>query len=49
MVMPERCIGCGVCSAVCPRGAITLKSVRDVVPEPTRKQAVAKHVAERIW
>lgn len=49
VVMPERCIGCGVCSAVCPRGAITLKSVRDVVPEPTRKQAVGKHVAERIW
>ena len=49
IVMPDRCIGCGVCSAVCPREAITLKRVREAVPEPTAEEAVARSRAERVW
>ena len=49
IVMPDRCIGCGVCSAVCPREAITLERVRETVPEPTAREAVARSRAERAW
>ncbi|MFC1994635.1 4Fe-4S binding protein [Chloroflexota bacterium] len=28
IVMADRCVGCGVCSAGCRQGAITLKKVR---------------------
>lgn len=49
IVMPDRCVGCGICSAVCPREAITMDKVREVVPEPTAKEAFARQAAGIVW
>ncbi|MEE8470943.1 MAG: 4Fe-4S binding protein [Dehalococcoidia bacterium] len=49
IVMEDRCIGCGVCSAVCPREAITLKRVRNTIPEPIAWDAYMKFQAGMLW
>ena len=49
IVMEERCYGCGVCSAVCPREAITMVRVRDHVPEEEMMQAGMKYWQAKIW
>lgn len=49
MVIEERCIGCGVCTAVCPRGAIRLKKVRNLLPAPNAAAALTQHFAQRKW
>ena len=49
LVLEERCIGCGVCTAVCPQQAIMLKKVRDIVPAETIREAWTRTIAERLW
>ena len=49
IVMADRCIGCGVCSAVCPREAITLKRVRNTIPEATGYDAYLKTKEAVLW
>ena len=49
IVMEERCYGCGVCSAVCPREAITMVRVRDHVPEEEMMQAGMKYWQAKVW
>ena len=49
IVMEDRCIGCGVCTAVCPNDAVKLKKVRNVVPAATIAEFVQRMNAERAW
>lgn len=44
----DRCIGCGVCVAQCEFDALKLYRVDDKAPEKTPRDAVMRHVAERM-
>jgi ferredoxin len=47
-LLQDRCIGCGVCVAQCEFEALKLYRVDDNVPEKTPRDAVKRHVAERM-
>ncbi len=49
LIIEERCIGCGVCTAVCTQHALKLKRQRNQIPLQTSTEAENKNMAEQIW
>jgi Fe-S-cluster-containing hydrogenase component 2 len=49
ILMEETCLGCGLCAAHCPPGAIALKREFEVVPAVSAAEAWQRFVAEKAW
>lgn len=47
-LIPERCIGCGLCTSHCPTDAISLKRVREYIPEKTIGKAWGRFLREKV-
>lgn len=48
-IVPEQCIGCGVCASNCSKDAITMVKVKDDIPPANIFELFAKSEAERLF
>lgn len=49
LIEEYRCVGCGVCAFQCPKQAMSMKKVRDDVPEKTPGEMIQRWMQEKIY